>query len=138
MLRQVSAVEVDAQGRTAAATGSWGLDRLDQRTLPLDSLYNYAFDGANVDVYVVDSGVRVTHREFAAAKTSGSVLQGYSAFADGDDCFGHGTAVASVAAGGTLGAAPGANIVSQRACDCSGTCVYSTVIAAIQNAVTRV
>ena len=46
------------------APAPWGLDRVDQRTLPLNSLYRHHANGAGVDAYIVDSGIRATHREF--------------------------------------------------------------------------
>ncbi len=68
----------------------------------------------------------------------GVVSSGYTGFSDTSDCFGHGTSVASIAAGGTLGVAPAANIVGLRVCDCAGTCPYSMVISGLNWIVTTV
>jgi len=108
---------------------SWGLDRVDQRGLPLDDRFVRTADGAGVTVYVVDTGVRPTHGEFA-----GRVAPGYSAIDDGfgtSDCHGHGTHTAGVIAGTNYGIAPAALIVPVRVLDCEGLGTTSEVIAGI-------
>ena len=75
---------------------SWGLDRIDQRNLPLDRAYDHRFDGAGVHAYIIDTGIRPTHQEF-----TGRIGNGFSAIADGNgsnDCNGHGTHVAGPSA----------------------------------------
>ena len=104
----------------------WNLDRLDQRTLPLDnSALSHDGGGAGVTIYVVDSGIRTTHQEFA-----GRVVAGYD-FVDDDsnpkDCDGHGTHIAGIAAG-TSGVAPLANISAVRVLNCYGSGFTSDVI----------
>ena len=108
---------------------SWGLDRIDQRGLPLDNRLVRPTDGAGVTVYVVDTGVRSTHAEFARR-----VAPGYSAINDGfgtSDCHGHGTHTAGVIAGSNYGVAPAALIVPVRVLDCEGLGTTSEVIAGI-------
>lgn len=115
------------------ATESWGLDRIDQRTLPLSGSFTAAGAGAGVDVYVVDTGVRATH-----ADLSGRVAPGHSVLGGGtDDCHGHGTHVAGIAAGETWGVAGDATIVPVRALDCTGKGAVSNVIAALDWIVTQ-
>lgn len=119
----VSAALPPAQAR------SWGLDRADQRALPLDGIITRNSMAANVDVYVIDTGVRTNHQDFTSR-----VVPGFSAIADGrgtDDCHGHGTHVAGTIAGSTLGFATAARIVPVRVLDCNGSGSSSGVIAGI-------
>ena len=96
----------------------WGLDRLDQRRLPMDNLYSPKTSGRGVSVYVIDSGVDATHGELA-----GRVASGFSAVTGGtgdSDCHGHGTHVAGTVAGTNVGVANGATIVPVRIAGCDG------------------
>lgn len=95
-------------------TVSFALDRIDQRTLPLDNTYRRSGTGRGVVVYVFDGGVLHTHPELA-----GRVRKGYDAFPDDPRvCNAHGTAVAGAVAGTTLGVAPGAEIVDVKMVEC--------------------
>lgn len=107
----------------------WGLDRIDQPGLPLSASYTNANQGTGVRVYVVDTGIRSSHQEFA-----GRVLAGYSAISDGNgtlDCNGHGTHVAGIAAGSTYGVAKGATLVPVRVLGCQGDGSLSGVLAGL-------
>ena len=107
----------------------WGLDRIDQRVLPLDNSYTSVWNGANVHVYILDTGIRSTHTEF-----SGRIGTGYD-FIDNDatpdDCQGHGTHVAGTIGGTTYGVAKGATLHGVRVLNCSGSGSWSGVIAGI-------
>ncbi|HEX9943144.1 MAG TPA: S8 family serine peptidase [Thermoanaerobaculia bacterium] len=107
----------------------WGLDRIDQRYLPLDSTFTYHTTASNVHVYVLDTGLRLSHTEF-----SGRVSAGYTAVADGwqlSDCHGHGTHVTGTVAGTTYGVAKGVIIHPVRVLDCYGYGSFSQVIAGV-------
>ncbi|MFJ6994688.1 S8 family peptidase [Streptomyces sp. NPDC003090] len=118
-----SVARVEADGVAYAADTqtdppSWGLDRVDQRSLPTDSRYTYATTASNVTAYVLDSGVRLSHRDFG-----GRAVSGYD-FIDNDsnasDCHGHGTHVAGTVGGSSFGVAKGVKIVSVRVLNCQG------------------
>ncbi len=105
----------DVQGDTTQAGATWGLDRIDQRSLPLDGNYRYATAGAGVKVYVIDSGINASHVEFTG-RLAPAVWLDYLGSAD--DCNGHGTHVSSTIAGTTWGIAKSATIVPVRVLDC--------------------
>lgn len=93
----------------------WGLDRIDGTS---DGAYTYISSGSGIRIYIVDTGVSATHREFGSR-----VIDGYDAFnenLDQVDCHGHGTHVAGLAAGSYYGAAKSATIVPVRVLDCDG------------------
>jgi len=118
---------VSIDGDQSGAT--WGLDRIDQRNLPLSSTYHYDATGSGVKAYIIDTGVLTTHSQF-----TGRTASGYSAISDGGgtvDCNGHGTHVAGTVGGTTYGVAKGVTIVPVRVLDCSGSGTDSGVIAGI-------
>lgn len=127
----VAYVERD-QEITAFATQSgatWGLDRIDQRTLPLSASYSYTATGSGVRAYIVDTGILPTHAEFGGRATIG-----YDAVGDGKngiDCNGHGTHVAGTVGGSTYGVAKGVSLVAVRVLNCAGSGTNAGVIAGI-------
>jgi subtilisin family serine protease len=108
---------------------SWGLDRIDQRNLPLDKLYRYATGAPNVTAYVIDTGVRATHQDFGG-RVSGGVD-----FVDDDnnptDGNGHGTFIAGIIGGARFGVAKEIRIVPVRVLDNSGAGSMADVIAGV-------
>ena len=128
----VSLIEKDQVFKSNATTqtnATWGLDRSDQRNLPLNSTYNVDGNAQGVPVYVVDTGVLASHQDFA-----GRVKAGYTAVSDGNgttDCNGHGTHVAGTIAGTKYGIAKSASIIPVRVLDCNGSRTTSTVIAGL-------
>lgn len=108
---------------------TWGLDRIDQVDRPLSSQYFFNYNGAGVNAFIIDSGIRADHSEF-----SGRVLSGFSSISDGNgtnDCNGHGTHVAGTVGGTTYGVAKGVTIIPVRVLDCTGSGAWSGVIAGI-------
>ncbi len=106
---------------------SWGLDRIDQRSLPLDQHYAYQNDGEGVNAYVIDTGILPTHYEFR-----GRAEAIYDALGSegviGVDCNGHGSHVAGIIGGRTFGVAKNVHLFSVRVLNCQGTGAWSDVI----------
>jgi subtilisin family serine protease len=108
---------------------NWGLDRIDQRALPLNNTYVYTDSAPNVNVYVIDTGIRRTHSDFG-----GRVFFGFDAITplgSGGDCHGHGTFVAAIVGGREYGVAKRARLFDVRAAECSGDVYSDDVIEAV-------
>jgi len=110
---------------------SWGLDRIDQQDLPLNNLpFNSTHTGKGVTVYILDTGVRGTHQEFASrVQTGTSFVAGEGADFDGN---GHGTHCAGIATGTTYGAAKEATVIGVKVLSSSGSGTLSGVIEGIE------
>jgi subtilisin family serine protease len=127
----VAFVEQD-QVVTASAIQSgatWGLDRIDQRNLPLSTSYTYTATGTGVRAYIVDTGILPTHTEFGARASTG--YDAITPTAPQADCNGHGTHVAGTIGGSIYGVAKGATLIGVRVLDCSGSGSNTGVIAGV-------
>lgn len=128
---RVAYVEEDGVVQAIATQNNptWGLDRIDQRNLPLSNSYTYNTTASNVRAYIIDTGILASHNEFG-----GRAYSGYTAINDGrgtTDCNGHGTHVAGTVGGATYGVAKGVKLYAVRVLDCNGSGTNSGVIAGV-------
>ncbi|MEH1124664.1 S8 family peptidase [Micromonospora sp. CPCC 206061] len=108
---------------------SWGLDRIDQRNLPLNRSYTYPTAASSVRAYIIDTGIRISHNDFG-----GRAVHGYDAVdgdTNADDCQGHGTHVAGTVGGTSYGVAKGVQLVAVRVLNCSGEGTTAGVVAGV-------
>jgi subtilisin family serine protease len=128
-VEQDGTVELFGGGTQPAPPAPWGLDRVDQRTLPLSASYTWGTNGTGVHVYIIDTGIRTTHQDFG-----GRAVWDFNAVKGKDsdtDCNGHGTHVAGTVGGTTYGVAKGVSLHAVKVLDCAGNGTWSGVIAGI-------
>src|SRR5215211_3610418 len=112
---------------TQSPVPSWGIDRIDQRLLPLNNAYTYNNTASTVTAYVIDTGINYSHPNFG-----GRASFGFDAFGgNGADCHGHGTHVSGTIGGSTFGVAKAVRLKAVRVLNCSGSGSWSGVIAGI-------
>ena len=133
----VEDIELDQLAYTSAiqTDATWGLDRIDQVSLPLDNSYTYTSAGVNVDAYVFDTGIRRTHNEFGVR-----VQSGYTSIVDDNgfnDCDGHGTHVAGTIGGSTYGVSENVSLIPVRILGCDGSGYISGIISGINWAISH-
>ena len=126
----VLSVEQDSVVTASQTNAPWGLDRLDQRALPLSTTYSAPTEAINVRAFIIDTGINKTHVDFGSRVVSG--FDAISSGGDGsNDCNGHGTHVAGTVGGTTYGVAKGVTLVPVRVLDCNGSGAWSGVIAGL-------
>ncbi|MXV21466.1 S8 family serine peptidase [Deinococcus xianganensis] len=127
---RVKYVEQDgvATANVIQTSPPWGLDRIDQRSRPLNGQYVYGDTAPGVTAYIIDTGIRTTHTDFG-----GRAVWGTNTTGDGTntDCNGHGTHVAGTTGGSWAGVAKGVRLVAVKVLGCSGSGTWSGVIAGI-------
>jgi hypothetical protein len=127
----VAYLEADAevQASDTQSGASWGLDRIDQRFLPLNGIYRYDETGAGVTAYIIDTGIRRSHTQFG-----GRVAGGFTAIRDGrgtGDCNGHGTHVAGTVGSKRYGVAKAVALRPVRVLNCRGNGTLAGIVAGI-------
>lgn len=125
----VEYIEQDAPVEAAwvQTNAPWGLDRIDQPNLPLNTTYVYNTLASNVNAYIIDTGIFTAHPEFG-----GRAVNVFDAFGgNGQDCNGHGTGVAGVVGAKTYGVAKGVRLFGLRALNCNGSGTMAGIIAAV-------
>jgi len=127
----VAYIEQDqiAHAVTTQNNPTWGLDRIDQRNLPLSNSYTYNETGTGVDAYMIDTGIRRTHSDFG-----GRAVFGYDAIITGGtaaDDNGHGTHTAGTVGGATYGVAKGVRLIAVKVLNSAGSGSYAQVIAGV-------
>ncbi|MBO4205557.1 S8 family serine peptidase [Micromonospora echinofusca] len=106
---------------------SWGLNRIDQRNLPLDTTYTYPNTAAGVTAYIIDTGIRTTHSDFGGRAVWGT----NTVDTNSTDCNGHGTHVAGTVGGNAYGVAKGVRLVAVKVLDCAGSGSFAAVAAGV-------
>ncbi|UBV45138.1 S8 family peptidase (plasmid) [Deinococcus taeanensis] len=133
---RVKYIEQDAAMHMSATQSgaTWGIDRIDQRNLPLSGTYTYDYTASGVRAYIIDTGIRTTHSQFG-----GRAIWGTNTTGDGtnSDCQGHGTHVAGTVGGSTYGVAKGVTLVAVKVLNCQGSGTNSGVIAGVNWAVSN-
>lgn len=133
LMRDHRVVRIEKDGiATTSGTqtnATWGLDRVDQRELPLDATYLYNNDGSGVESYIIDTGIRYTHEDFQGRVPVDYYFDAFMDGQNGDDCNGHGTHVAGTVGGAEYGVAKNTSLIAVRVLDCNGSGTFSGVIA---------
>ncbi len=109
---------------------TWGIDRVDQRLLPLDNNYHWEYDGTGVTAFIMDTGIRTTHNDFGGRASWGIDCTGEGQ----SDGHGHGTHVAGTVGSATYGVAKNVNLVAVKICNSGGSCPDADILCGIDYA----
>ncbi|WP_346535771.1 S8 family peptidase [Micromonospora sp. DPT] len=109
------------------ANPPWGLDRIDQRSLPLNASYTYPNTASNVRAYIIDTGIRTTHTDFGGRASWGT----NTVDSNNTDCNGHGTHVAGTVGGNRYGVAKAVRLIAVKVLNCSGSGSTTGVVSGI-------
>ena len=126
---RVAYVQQNQKITVAQDNPPWGLDRVDQRDLPLDKKFEPSTDAKNVNVYIIDTGIYAKHQDFGDRASVGTDTVGDGQ--NGVDCMGHGSHVAGTIGGTTYGLAKAAKLIAVRVLDCKGSGSTESVVAGI-------
>jgi subtilisin family serine protease len=124
----VAYVEQDRIMRIATdqANPPWGVDRVDERSLPMDGKYNYDATAPSVRAYIIDTGIRISHDDFGTRASYGRDTVNEDNIAS--DCHGHGTHVAGTVGGATYGVAKSARLIAVKVMNCAGKGTASNIV----------
>jgi len=130
-LSQETNLDALGQADTVQTGAVWGLDRLDQRQLPLSGTFSYNKTGAGVRAYIIDTGINTAHTQFGTPSRASSGYDAVDGSLPAADCNGHGTHVAGTIGGSTYGVAKGVSLIAVRVLDCAGSGSTSGIIAGV-------
>lgn len=126
-IEQDTEVSLDATQNMDAAGDPWGIDRIDQRNLPLSRTFTWTATGTGVRAYVIDTGIQTSHPDFGGRASA--VFDAFNDGRNGQDCNGHGTHVAGTIGGATWGIAKNSLLRAVRVLNCNGSGATSGIIA---------
>jgi serine protease len=122
-------IQYQAESDCTVQNGAtWGIDRISERAIALDGMYQYEFDGTGVDAYVIDTGVYIAHEEFGSRAEWGAT---FTPDKRDEDCNGHGTHCAGTVGGTVYGVAKNVHIIAVKVLNCGGSGTWEGVIAGV-------
>jgi len=121
-------VHIEQHPCVVQSGATWGIDRISEKAIQLDGDYEYEYDGAKTDSYIIDTGILLTHNEFGGRAVHGATFTG-----DGrnEDCNGHGTHVAGTVGGTVYGVAKKVSLVAVKVLNCAGSGTWEGVMGGV-------